>query len=148
MHVVQPSRPAELAVGEQYESKQRKTLEQRLCVVKCLRDTRLPDDSVSPRRRIPEDCSLRAPLARAIDKAMAATLKGRFPVSKPTEVVKGDAKVGEIDLLQEVSKEIEGHTICALGDAAAWPIQGLIRHFRPEIEKRIADRANMREAAE
>lgn len=92
MHVVQPSRPAELAVGEQYESKQRKTLEQRLCVVKCLRDTRLPDDSVSPRRRIPEDCSLRAPLARAIDKAMAATLKGRFPVSKPTEVVKGDAK--------------------------------------------------------
>ena len=45
----------------------------------------------------------------------------------------------EIDLLQEVTKEIEGHTICALGDAAAWPIQGLIRHFRPEIEKRIAD---------
>src|ERR1700754_4461674 len=56
-----------------------------------------------------------------------------------TRMVKGDAKVGEIDLLQEVTKEIEGHTICALGDAAAWPIQGLIRHFRPEIEKRIAD---------
>jgi len=56
-----------------------------------------------------------------------------------TRMVKGDAKVSEIDLLQEVSKEIEGHTICALGDAAAWPIQGLIRHFRPEIEKRIAD---------
>jgi NADH-quinone oxidoreductase subunit F len=32
---------------------------------------------------------------------------------------------------------VEGHTICALGDAAAWPIQGLIRHFRPEIERRI-----------
>ncbi len=46
----------------------------------------------------------------------------------------------EIDLLQEVTKEIEGHTICALGDAAAWPIQGLIRHFRPEIERRIAER--------
>ena len=56
-----------------------------------------------------------------------------------TRMVKGDARVSEIDLLQEVSKEIEGHTICALGDAAAWPIQGLIRHFRPEIEKRIAD---------
>jgi NADH-quinone oxidoreductase subunit F len=56
-----------------------------------------------------------------------------------TRMVKGDARVAEIDLLQEVSKEIEGHTICALGDAAAWPIQGLIRHFRPEIEKRIAD---------
>jgi NADH-quinone oxidoreductase subunit F len=56
-----------------------------------------------------------------------------------TRMVKGDARVGEIDLLQEVTKEIEGHTICALGDAAAWPIQGLIRHFRPEIEKRIAE---------
>jgi NADH-quinone oxidoreductase subunit F len=56
-----------------------------------------------------------------------------------TRMVKGDAKSAEIDLLQEVSKEIEGHTICALGDAAAWPIQGLIRHFRPEIERRIAE---------
>ena len=46
----------------------------------------------------------------------------------------------EIDLLQEVTKEVEGHTICALGDAAAWPIQGLIRHFRPEIERRMAER--------
>jgi NADH-quinone oxidoreductase subunit F len=36
-----------------------------------------------------------------------------------------------------VTKQVEGHTICALGDAAAWPIQGLIRHFRPEIERRI-----------
>lgn len=35
--------------------------------------------------------------------------------------------------------QIEGHTICALGDAAAWPVQGLIRHFRPEMEARIAD---------
>jgi NADH-quinone oxidoreductase subunit F len=40
-------------------------------------------------------------------------------------------------MLFEVTKQIEGHTICALGDAAAWPIQGLIRNFRPEIEKRI-----------
>ncbi|RZO68365.1 MAG: NADH-quinone oxidoreductase subunit F, partial [Parvularculaceae bacterium] len=39
--------------------------------------------------------------------------------------------------LLEVSSQIEGHTICALGDAAAWPIQGLIRHFRHEIEDRI-----------
>jgi len=60
-----------------------------------------------------------------------------------TRMVRGDAKVSEIDLLQEVSKEIEGHTICALGDAAAWPIQGLIRHFRPEIEKRIAEFAKV-----
>lgn len=39
----------------------------------------------------------------------------------------------------ELTKEIEGHTICALGDAAAWPVQGLIRHFRPEMEKRIQE---------
>ena len=49
----------------------------------------------------------------------------------------GDAKLEEIDMLQEITKQIEGHTICALGDAAAWPVQGLIRHFRPEIEARI-----------
>ena len=58
----------------------------------------------------------------------------------------GDADVSEIDMLQEVTKQVEGHTICALGDAAAWPIQGLIRHFRPELERRIAE--NVREAAE
>ncbi|MGX6960131.1 MAG: NADH-quinone oxidoreductase subunit NuoF [Rickettsia endosymbiont of Pentastiridius leporinus] len=52
-------------------------------------------------------------------------------------LVKGDAKKSEIDELLNVTKEIEGHTICALGDAAAWPIQGLIRHFRNEIEERI-----------
>jgi NADH-quinone oxidoreductase subunit F len=53
-------------------------------------------------------------------------------------MVKGNARVEEIDMLFEVTKQVEGHTICALGDAAAWPIQGLIRHFRPEIEARIA----------
>lgn len=52
-------------------------------------------------------------------------------------LVKGDATVGEIDHLWDVSKQVEGHTICALGDAAAWPIQGLIRHFRSEIQQRI-----------
>ena len=52
----------------------------------------------------------------------------------------GDAKVEESDLLEEVTRQVEGHTICALGDAAAWPIQGLIRHFRPHLEQRIADR--------
>ena len=53
-------------------------------------------------------------------------------------MVVGDAKIEEIDLLEEVTKQVEGHTICALGDAAAWPIQGLIRHFRPEMEDRIS----------
>ncbi|MCZ4343581.1 NADH-quinone oxidoreductase subunit NuoF [Sphingomonadaceae bacterium G21617-S1] len=64
----------------------------------------------------------------------------------------GEAAVEEIDMLLDVTKQVEGHTICALGDAAAWPIQGLLRHFRPEVERRIADRGNaggtMMEAAE
>jgi NADH-quinone oxidoreductase subunit F len=61
-------------------------------------------------------------------------------------LVRGEARVEEIDMLEQVTRQIEGHTICALGDAAAWPIQGLIRHFRPEIEKRIAERAQRRAA--
>jgi NADH-quinone oxidoreductase subunit F len=54
-----------------------------------------------------------------------------------TRLVEGRARPEEIDMLFDVSREIEGHTICALGDAAAWPVQGLIRHFRHEIEDRI-----------
>jgi len=54
-------------------------------------------------------------------------------------MVKGEATKGEIDYLWDISKRIEGHTICALGDAAAWPVQGLIRHFRPELERRIEE---------
>jgi NADH-quinone oxidoreductase subunit F len=54
-------------------------------------------------------------------------------------LVTGQAEPSEIDMLLEVTYQVEGHTICALGDAAAWPIQGLIRHFRPVIEQRIAD---------
>ena len=54
----------------------------------------------------------------------------------------GQAQNGEIDMIEELSRQIEGHTICALGDAAAWPIQGLIRHFRPEIEARIKEHKN------
>ena len=49
----------------------------------------------------------------------------------------GKADYAEIDMLEELSFQIEGHTICALGDAAAWPVQGLIRHFRGEMEDRI-----------
>lgn len=65
----------------------------------------------------------------------------------------GDADISEIDTLYNVTKQVEGHTICALGDAAAWPIQGLIKHFRPEIERRIIEKQGgglspMQEAAE
>lgn len=52
-------------------------------------------------------------------------------------LVTGEADKSEIDMLLEVTKQVEGHTICALGDAAAWPIQGLMRHFRGEVEARI-----------
>jgi NADH-quinone oxidoreductase subunit F len=54
-------------------------------------------------------------------------------------LVSGDAELEEVDMLLDVTRQIEGHTICALGDAAAWPIQGLLRHFRPEVERRIAE---------
>jgi NADH-quinone oxidoreductase subunit F len=64
-------------------------------------------------------------------------------------MARGEADKSEIDRLFDVSKQIEGHTICALGDAAAWPVQGLIRHFRPVIEARIdAYQAAHKEAAE
>ena len=62
-------------------------------------------------------------------------------------MVQGNAEPAEIDMLEEVTREIEGHTICALGDAAAWPVQGLIRHFRPVIEGRIAAYRKQRPAA-
>ena len=63
-------------------------------------------------------------------------------------MVRGESTRAEIDLLLEVTTEVEGHTICALGDAAAWPIQGLIRHFRPELERRIDTGRAARAAAE
>ena len=63
-------------------------------------------------------------------------------------LVVGDAAKAEIDKLLDVARQVEGHTICALGDAAAWPIQGLVRHFRPEIERRIDERAKTMQAAE
>jgi NADH-quinone oxidoreductase subunit F len=66
-------------------------------------------------------------------------------------MVQGRAEIEEIDMLEQVTRQVEGHTICALGDAAAWPIQGLIKNFRPEMEARIAAykaRATTRLAAE
>ena len=64
-------------------------------------------------------------------------------------MVKGDADIAEIDILYQVTKQVEGHTICALGDAAAWPIQGLLKNFRPLIEERIlAYRGKLAAAAE
>ena len=53
------------------------------------------------------------------------------------KLITGDVDIKDIDLLKNICDQVEGHTICALGDAAAWPVQGLIKHFRPELEKRI-----------
>ena len=63
-------------------------------------------------------------------------------------MVRGEADPSEIDTLLDVTKQVEGHTICALGDAAAWPVQGLIRHFRPELERRIEAYRASKAAAE
>ena len=63
-------------------------------------------------------------------------------------MVRGEAEVHEIETLEQVTRQVEGHTICALGDAAAWPIQGLIKHFRPVIEQRIAAHRAVVDAAE
>jgi len=54
-------------------------------------------------------------------------------------MVEGKAEIEEIEMLDDISRQIEGHTICALGDAAAWPIQGLVRHFKPEMIDRIKE---------
>ena len=59
------------------------------------------------------------------------------------KLIEGNADVMDIDALKNVCDQIEGHTICGLGDAAAWPVQGLIKHFRPEIEKRIDNYKNI-----
>ena len=63
------------------------------------------------------------------------------------KIIYGNAKLEDIDKLIDVTKQVEGHTICAFGDAAAWPIQGLIRHFRPEVEKRINEYNKQKDVA-
>jgi len=62
-----------------------------------------------------------------------------------TRMKSGKADFAEIDMLNEICDSIEAHTICALGDAAAWPVQGLIENFRPEMEKRIEDYKSRKE---
>ena len=63
-------------------------------------------------------------------------------------IAKGNAAIDDIDLLEDVASQVENHTICALGDAAAWPVQGLIRHFRSEMEDRIRGSITFQNASE
>jgi len=58
-------------------------------------------------------------------------------------IAKGDAEVAELDMLMNVTKQIEGHTICAFGEGSSWPVQGLLRHFRSEIEERLTHNKNI-----
>ena len=76
-----------------------------------------------------ESCGQCTPCREGID--WMNTMMWRF--------AEGNAKPEEIDMIWELSKQIEGHTICALADGAAWPVQGLIRHFRPELEARFVN---------
>ncbi len=69
-----------------------------------------------------------------INETKASELRGRGGICNGTEI----ADPEEIDLLEQVARQMEGHTICAFGDAAAWPVQALIRHFRPMMPERIA----------
>jgi NADH-quinone oxidoreductase subunit F len=55
-------------------------------------------------------------------------------------ILAGQGRSEDLDLLDSVSRRIEGHTICAFGDAAAWPVQSFIRHFRPEFQYMIEHR--------
>jgi NADH-quinone oxidoreductase subunit F len=58
-------------------------------------------------------------------------------------IAKGDAEVAELDMLMDVTKQIEGHTICAFGEGSSWPVQGLLRHFRTEMEERLTHKKNI-----
>ena len=51
-----------------------------------------------------------------------------------SRILEGKGREEDIDMLVDIANKIEGHTICALGDAAAWPVQSFIRHFRHEFE--------------
>jgi NADH-quinone oxidoreductase subunit F len=51
-----------------------------------------------------------------------------------TRIVGGNAELGDLDILKQAAGQIEGHTICAFGEAAAWPVQGMLRHYWDEFE--------------
>jgi NADH-quinone oxidoreductase subunit F len=51
-----------------------------------------------------------------------------------TRITEGKGKQQDLDMLVDVANKIEGHTICALGDAAAWPVQSFLKHYRHEFE--------------
>ncbi|KAL1486474.1 hypothetical protein MTO96_031365 [Rhipicephalus appendiculatus] len=102
------------------------------------RDRRRDRDEPGKRTSsVPSRASSSSTSTRAVASARHAARGVTWLNKIMPRFVSGDARVEEIDMIYELSKQIEGHTICALGDGAAWPVQGLIRHFRPVIEERI-----------
>jgi NADH-quinone oxidoreductase subunit F len=63
-------------------------------------------------------------------------------------ILAGEGAMADIDRLVEIANRIEGHTICALGDAAAWPVQSFVRHFRHEFEYFVEHGHSLVEARE
>jgi len=57
-----------------------------------------------------------------------------------TRITQGQGTKADLDMLVDVANKIEGHTICALGDAAAWPVQSFLKHFRHEFEYMVEHR--------
>jgi NADH-quinone oxidoreductase subunit F len=62
-------------------------------------------------------------------------------------ILAGKGSTADIDMLVDVANKIEGHTICALGDAAAWPVQSFVKHFRHEFEHYVEHGRSIVEAA-
>jgi NADH-quinone oxidoreductase subunit F len=54
-----------------------------------------------------------------------------------SRIIDGRGELEDLDKLVDVANKIEGHTICALGDAAAWPVQSFLKHFGHEFEYMI-----------
>jgi NADH-quinone oxidoreductase subunit F len=60
-----------------------------------------------------------------------------------TRIVEGNATMGDVNMLKQAAGQIEGHTICAFGEAAAWPVQGFLRHFWHEFEYFVANKRSI-----
>ena len=58
-------------------------------------------------------------------------------------IVAGDAELGDLEMLKAAAGQIEGHTICAFGEAAAWPVQGMLRHYWNEFEYMIVNKRSL-----
>ena len=63
-----------------------------------------------------------------------------------TRIVEGNATMDDVEMLKQAAGQIEGHTICAFGEAAAWPVQGFLRHYWNEFEYFVANKRSIVDA--